>query len=368
MDLLPVPNIVPGVPLRVLIPILLGLISGVVALPLTAQAVKEGAPVEVVTKPKVAPPGTPVVVSGHVQVDGKRLGVKFDVSRGDETPGVFATQATPAGDFSFMFKQTQQVGSYRVRILAPDGKGRAETRFVIGSAGAVWDVVDSALRKVADLAASGLNTAEARALAAPASGERTEFLARIKQLDARRASVMGQAQEAFRSFRQGVAQAGIPEVALFGETPGQGPMNDLLGWADESARKSEELKAKLASAGKDSSICDTIQACLEGLNATSLAFSFTTKATGMLLNIAQHRYLLVYTTAVVPVPLFRVFKFPFQNAAFLLSRAMRDPADIAVSGPSGKATIHQTFNRTHTSDKGDIRITWTANVQAEQKF
>ena len=558
--------------MRVLISLLLTLLAGVAPLPLSAQVVEEGAPLEIVAKPKVAPPGTPVLVSGRVQVDGKHLGMKLDVSRGEETPLVFAVQTTPVGTFSFTFKQTQQAGSYRVRVLAPDGKGRAETRFLIGSTGAVWGALDSALGKVAELATSGLSAAKTRALAAPASGERTEFLARLQQLDAQRAAVMGQAQEAFRDFRQGLAQAGIPEAALFGETPGKGPMNELLDWADESARKSDELKAKLAAAGKDDSICDTIQACLEGLNATSLAFSFTTKATGMLLNvaldkgipllvaklsddaavqfkwtavakqsaavcrgttdalsgvigflndaatyaterllrkfcgqyqgpvtatmdaaldsshgqvwwkysttlqgrltlrfprnspagqpvrmtgefegnatafsfwadptregylpdggfvvlrkalpapagvdataspadfgmmaramtpfsfnipvealmedgkvvlkflpartdflpeIAQHRYLLVYTTAVVPVPLFKVFKFPFQNAAFVLSRVMRNPADLVVSGPAGKATIHQNFNRTHTSDKGDIRITWTATVQAEQKF
>ncbi|MEO8002461.1 MAG: hypothetical protein ABI644_11345, partial [Arenimonas sp.] len=115
-----------------------------VLLPISASAQMEtiNAPVSVMSNPKVALPGAPIMLSGKTPATqaGAKVNVLITIevkpkpAPGKEAKPIQLDVAVDAkGQWALNVKNTVHIGHYTVKVTAPDGKGEATTEFDVVS-------------------------------------------------------------------------------------------------------------------------------------------------------------------------------------------------------------------------------------------
>lgn len=80
--------------------------------------------------------------------------------------------------------------------------------------------------------------------------------------------------------------------------------------------------------------------------------------------LLKNQLIMVYMAYGLPVPAVRHFDFPMQGAHFILTRGMRNPAEIEVTKEGDARLLKKKFARTWTSDNEEIEVNWVVNLNA----
>ena len=80
--------------------------------------------------------------------------------------------------------------------------------------------------------------------------------------------------------------------------------------------------------------------------------------------LLKNQLIMVYMAFGLPVPAVQHFDFPMQGAHFILSRGMRNPAEIEVTKQGKARLLKKQFTRTWTSDDNQIEVNWVVNLNA----
>jgi hypothetical protein len=244
-----------------------------------AQQSTPGAHVDVSATPAMVLPGQPVTIFGSTGTYQNKNQANITVRH--ESGTLSAPLSAPVasnGTFSLTFSDTKKPGKYKVTVTAPDGKGKGEAEFRVGSIGTIAADVERIATELGKRIDRLISVTKASAVSLPPSDERDVVIKKIDDIQAKRKTIT------------------LPPVVILGElkkiVPGPGVVNlpdqkifgELRDWVPEGERAIDEID-KSGIAEKPAPVCETINTALQGAKFASYAFAITGKLNTTLINI-----------------------------------------------------------------------------------
>jgi len=244
-----------------------------------AQQATPGAYVDVSAVPAMVMPGQPVIISGSTGVYKNTNQASVGIRHESGSPATtLAAPVAAKGNFSLTFTDTKKPGKYTVTVTAPDGKGKGEAEFRVGSIAAIAGDVERVASELGKRIDKLIAVTKTAAVSLPPSGERDTVIKMIDDIEARRKTItlppvviLGE----LRKIVPGPNVVNLPDQNIFGQ---------LRDWVPEGEKAIDEID-KSGIVEKPAPICETINTALQGAKFASYAFAITGKLYTTLVNI-----------------------------------------------------------------------------------
>ncbi len=234
-----------------------------------AQQATPGAYVDVSATPAMVMPGQPVTISGSTGAYQNKNQASIGIRHESGTPtATLAAPVAATGNFSLTFTDTKKPGKYKETVTAPDGKGKGETEFRVGSIAAIADDVERVATELGKRIDKLIAVTKAAAVSLPPSGERDVVIKKIDDIEVKRKTI------------------NLPPVVILGELrkivpgpnvvnlPDQKILGELRDWVPEGEKAIAEID-KSGIVEKPAPICETINTALQGAKFAAYAFAIT---------------------------------------------------------------------------------------------
>ncbi len=80
--------------------------------------------------------------------------------------------------------------------------------------------------------------------------------------------------------------------------------------------------------------------------------------------LLKNRLILIYMAMGLPVPVVKYFEFPINGAHFILSRGMRNPAEITITKKGKERLMKKVYERVYEPANKEFRIEWKVDLDA----
>ncbi len=80
--------------------------------------------------------------------------------------------------------------------------------------------------------------------------------------------------------------------------------------------------------------------------------------------LLKNQLIMVYMALGLPVPVVAYFEFPINGAHFILSRGMRNPAEITISGKGKQRRMKKVYDRVYEPSNKEFKIIWKVDLDA----
>ena len=186
-------------------------------------------------------PGNALTISGDTLPNGQRAVAITIASEAGAVVSTHQVRPDAQGRYSFAAPVPAQAGSYRVAVLAPDGRGKASTGFKAVDAGGLGVQAETVLNDALVAAQDGVNAAEAKIDAlteSPAKDQAKQQMAEAKRgLGELRAAAAGSAVK-------GIIGAISSDAAL--QESFRPRLDALSAGFEDTARETERVRALTA--------------------------------------------------------------------------------------------------------------------------
>jgi hypothetical protein len=80
--------------------------------------------------------------------------------------------------------------------------------------------------------------------------------------------------------------------------------------------------------------------------------------------LLKNQLIMAYMAFGLPVPVVKHFEFPIQGSHFILTRGMRNPAEITITKQGEARLMKKTFTRVYEPDNKEFKIEWVVDLDA----
>lgn len=240
-----------------------------------ALAQDDSMPITVTAKPRLAPPGTPIKLSGTTVADGHRFDVKITIAfpaNGEHMERI--AHVDTAGAYAITIPNLRTAGDYKVAVLAPDGRGHDTTSFKIGDEEEVLSDLMDAMHDILEDAATVERHLADDVKSLPESPAKRQLQDKIAVLD----DSLAQQPARLKTYRDVMERFGN----LRRTYPDAEPIfRDLYVNLSDAAQRdkaqadarSAEVLRQLDASRAAGQLCDRLEAAAEGFRAVGAMFN-----------------------------------------------------------------------------------------------